>query len=136
MSEKLPAPTPLEIKESKSLRFEVENARGGLLKYLVSRSEPDEKFPGFRYFLNNLNEGFNYVGQIDPETGRLALTQGSKFSPDSPIYRVGKFALSVIWGHRELEPGTGEIRKTVPRPKRKPLPKLGRENEPTLPLGE
>jgi hypothetical protein len=133
MTEKLPAPTPLEIKESKSIRFEVENARGGLLKYLISRSEPDEKFPEFRYFLNNLNEGFSYVGIIDPETGRLALTQGSKFSPDSPVYRVGKFALSVIWGHRELESGSGEIRRTVPK-KRKVLPKLGRENEPPLPL--
>ncbi len=137
MTEKLPAPTPNEIQESKTIRFEVENSAGNLMKYLVSRADPapDDKYPETRFFLNNLDKGFVYVGQIDPESGRLTLTPGSKFSPESTVFRVARFALSVIWGKKELPPGAGEIRKTAPKQKaKKPLPKLGRENEEPLPF--
>lgn len=128
MSDRLPAPTPTEIRERKSTRFEVHNPAGEVLKFIVARSEPTEQYPGpHRFFVNQLVRGQNfrdgYVGQMDPEDGRLILTNGSRFDEGSLIFKVCSVALEAIFGRVELPKGFTVNETPAKKPKPKPEPK-------------
>lgn len=117
MTEDRAMPTPTELRKKKSVRFEVINPKGGKMKFTTTRSDPTDKYPEPAFFLASLDHGFQYVGQINPSNGKLVLTGGSKFDEDSPTVKVGRFALSVIFGNRALPDGFTILGPPPPKPR-------------------
>ncbi len=101
-------PTPTEIRGNKRTRFNIENPRGQVRKYIVSITDEPDKRPCF--FLSTLDPKFLYVGEMNPEDGDLRITGGSKFDEDSDTFKIGRAALAVIFGRRDLPEGF-KIRK-------------------------
>lgn len=126
-------PTPTEIRKLKSVRFEVRNPKGGAMKFIVSRSEPNEKHPEPAFFLASLDGGFQYVGQINPADGRLVLTGSSRFNEADPLVKVARFALAVMFGSKELPAGF-EILGPAPKRKKKTKKKTAEPENARLPL--
>jgi hypothetical protein len=97
--------TRADVLGNKYTRFEIANPTGHVMKYVISRTDPNERYQHTRFFVANLDSGFNYVGFLDPDTGNVVLTAGSRFEEKSRVVAVARYALAVIFGKREMPDG-------------------------------
>lgn len=89
--------------------FTVQSVSGDYYTFRVNRKEASGNYKE-AYFANVLTgpdntTDYTYIGMVDPQTGRVALTKSSKYNADSTIYRVLGWALHHIWNQKEIPAG-------------------------------
>lgn len=82
--------------------------------YQVTRKDPD---PGSRYtqptyFVglltgSNNESDYSYLGILDPVTGYVRLTKGSRMTPQAPAVKAIQWALPLIWARATMPPSFG-----------------------------
>ncbi len=104
--------------------YTVSNQNGSHFTYRVTRAKPNPQYPDPTYFLHVLTgnidddrDPYTYVGKLilanlDPRVGRdpsLRMTRQSKFHATDAVFKVGVWALQVVWqvaaGKYKLPPG-------------------------------
>lgn len=89
--------------------FTVANASGEHLTFRVRRSEPRDGYdrPAFWAYVltgpDNEND-YTYLGRLD-ESGRVTLTNASRFTADARPVRVLSWAIGVLIGRNRLPAG-------------------------------
>lgn len=90
--------------------FTVANPTGEHLTFRVRRSEPRDGYARPAYWAYLLTgpdneQDYTYVGRIDDETGRVMLTNASRYDADSRPVRVLQWAIRVIARKQSLPAG-------------------------------
>ena len=89
--------------------FTVESVTGHYYTYRITHKEANGNFS--ESWLISLLTGpdntssYTYLGKLNPSTGAVTLTAGSKFTDNSTPVRVIRWALQIIWGYKELPAG-------------------------------
>ncbi len=82
--------------------------------FRVSRAEPTPEYPNpDKYFVSLMtgsdNENnYSYIGMLDPRTGGIRATKGSKIPQDAPGFVAASWAFPRIWQTGGL-PGGGQV---------------------------
>ena len=84
---------------------------GSRFTYKVNRKDPE---PGSRYtqptyFValltgSNNETDYSYLGLLDPTTGQVRLTKGSRMTPDAPAVKAITWALPLIFAGKKMPP--------------------------------